>query len=106
MRGLAVSGEGQIEDGGKEAPAVNDEGYDVLRTNWRGIVAPPGLTDAQRDQVVAFVDKVRATPAWKENVERFGWTEVAKSGAEFDTFLASEQQRVKQLVADLGLAAS
>jgi putative tricarboxylic transport membrane protein len=69
-------------------------------------VAPPGLTDAERDDIVAFVDKVRATPAWKENVERFGWTEVAKSGSDFDSFLQSEQERVKQLVSDLGLAAS
>jgi putative tricarboxylic transport membrane protein len=68
-------------------------------------VAPPGLSDAQREQVVEFVDKVRATPAWQENVERFGWTEVAKSGAEFDAFLQTEEQRVKQLVADLGLTA-
>jgi len=49
---------------------------------------------------------VRATPSWKQSVERFGWTEVAKPGPEFDSFLKSEEQRVKQLVAELGLAAS
>jgi putative tricarboxylic transport membrane protein len=106
MRVLAVSGEESVDVGGTTAPTIKDEGYDVVLTNWRGIVAPPGLTDAERDDIVAFVDKVRATPAWKENVERFGWTEVAKSGADFDSFLQSEQQRVEQLVSDLGLAAS
>jgi putative tricarboxylic transport membrane protein len=105
MRVLAVSGEESIDVGGTKAPTIKDEGYDVVLTNWRGIVAPPGLSDAQRDQIVEFVDKVRATPGWKENVKRFGWTEVAKSGAEFDSFLQSEEQRVKQLVADLGLTA-
>jgi putative tricarboxylic transport membrane protein len=106
MRVLAVSGDEPVDVGGNTAPAINDEGYDVVLTNWRGIVAPPGLSDGDRDKVVAFVDKVRATPEWKENVERFGWTEVAKSGAAFDAFLRSEEQRVKQLVADLGLAAT
>jgi putative tricarboxylic transport membrane protein len=105
MRVLAVSGQESIDVGGTKAPTIKDEGYDVVLTNWRGIVAPPGLSDAQREQVVEFVDKVRATPAWQENVERFGWTEVAKSGAEFDAFLQTEEQRVKQLVADLGLTA-
>jgi putative tricarboxylic transport membrane protein len=105
MRVLAVSGDESLDVGGTKAPAIKDEGYDVVLTNWRGIVAPPGLSDAERDKVVAFVDKVRATPAWKENVKRFGWTEVAKSGAEFESFLQSEEQRVKQLVSDLGLAA-
>jgi putative tricarboxylic transport membrane protein len=106
MRVLAVSGEEAIDVGGTQAPTIQDEGYDVVLTNWRGIVAPPGLTDAERDDIVAFVDEVRATPAWKANVERFGWTEVARSGADFDAFLQSEQERVKQLVSDLGLAAS
>jgi putative tricarboxylic transport membrane protein len=106
MRVLAVSGEEPVDVGGTAAPTIKDEGYDVVLTNWRGIVAPPGLTDAERDDVVAFVDEVRATPAWKENVERFGWTEVATSGTDFDSFLQSEQERVEQLVSDLGLAAS
>jgi putative tricarboxylic transport membrane protein len=106
MRVLAVSGEETVDVGGTQAPPIKQEGYDVVLTNWRGIVAPPGLSDAERDKVVAFVDKVRATPSWKESVERFGWTEVAKPGSEFDAFLKSEEQRVKQLVADLGLAAS
>jgi putative tricarboxylic transport membrane protein len=106
MRVLAVSGDAPLDVGGAKAPTIKQEGFDVVLTNWRGIVAPPGLSDSERDKVVAFVDRVRATPAWKSNVERFGWTEVAKSGAQFDSFLETEEQRVKQLVADLGLAAS
>ena len=106
MRVLAVSGEEAVDVGGTRAPSVEQEGYDVVLTNWRGIVAPPGLSDAERDKVVAFVDEVRATPSWKESVERFGWTEVAKPGTEFDSFLESEVLRVKQLVSDLGLAPS
>ena len=31
---------------------------------------------------------MRATPQWKANLERFGWTELVKPGAEFDSFLA------------------
>jgi putative tricarboxylic transport membrane protein len=106
MRVLAVSGEEAVDVGGTQTPTIKQEGYDVVLTNWRGIVAPPGLSDAERDTVVEFVDEVRATPSWQESVERFGWTEVAKPGTEFDSFLKSEEQRVKQLVAELGLAAS
>jgi putative tricarboxylic transport membrane protein len=106
MRALAVSGEEPVEIGGTKTPTIKDAGYDVVITNWRGIVAPPGLSDAERDDVVAFFDELRATPQWKRAVERLGWTEVAKSGTEFDSFLQSEEQRVKQLVAELGLTAS
>jgi putative tricarboxylic transport membrane protein len=106
MRVLAVSGQEAVDVGGTKAPTLEQEGFDVVMTNWRGIVAPPGLSDAERENVVSFVDKVRATPTWKESVQRLGWTEVAKSGANFDSFLESEGQRVQQLITDLGLGAS
>jgi len=104
MRVLAVSGEQTVEVGGVQARTIKEQGVDVVLTNWRGIVAPPGISEDERAKLVSFVDRVRATPAWKANVERFGWTEMARSGSDFDAFLKTEQQRVKQLVAELGLA--
>jgi putative tricarboxylic transport membrane protein len=105
MRVLAVSGEEPVDVGGTQAKTISEQGYDVVLTNWRGIVAPPGLSDEDRAHVTDFVAKVLATPQWKANLERFGWTEMVKPGSEFQTFLADEQTRVKQLVGDLGLAA-
>jgi putative tricarboxylic transport membrane protein len=104
MRVLAVSGEEPVEVGGTQAKTIKEQGYDVVLTNWRGIVAPPGLSDEDRKDVTDFVAKVLATPQWKANVQRFGWTEMVKSGGEFQSFLDEEQTRVKQLVSDLGLA--
>jgi putative tricarboxylic transport membrane protein len=104
MRILAVSGETPVEVGGTTAKPIKDQGADVVLTNWRGIVAPPGLSDEDRQNVVDFVQKLRATPAWQASLKRFGWTGLDKSGDEFATFLKSEQQRVQQLVTDLELA--
>jgi putative tricarboxylic transport membrane protein len=106
MRALAVSGEGPLEVGGEKVENLTAQGYDVTITNWRGIVGPPGLSDEQRDQIVEYVERVQATPAWKANIKRFGWTELAKSGEAFRQFLDSEEQRVKQIVADLELSGS
>jgi putative tricarboxylic transport membrane protein len=66
-------------------------------------VAPPGLSNAQREQVVGFVDELVATPAWRANLKRFGWTPLKKSGDEFSSFLTTEQQRVQQLLSELRL---
>jgi putative tricarboxylic transport membrane protein len=104
MRVLAVSGETPVDVGGTMAKPIKDQGVDVVLTNWRGIVAPPGLSAEDRQNVVDFVQKLRATPGWQANLKRFGWTELDKSGDEFSTFLKSEQQRVQQLVTDLKLA--
>jgi putative tricarboxylic transport membrane protein len=104
MRVLAVSGEEPVEVGGTSAKTIKEQGLDVVMTNWRGIVAPPGLSVTQRQDVVDFVEKLRATPQWKANLERFGWAELAKSGADFDRFLEAEKARVRQLVSELKLA--
>jgi len=104
MRVLAVSGEDSIDVGGTMAKPIREQGLDVVLTNWRGIVAPPGLSDTERQAVVDFVEKVRATPQWKASLERFGWSGLEKSGGEFDRFLESERRRVQQLVSELKLA--
>jgi putative tricarboxylic transport membrane protein len=104
LRALAVSGDTSLDVGGTTTKPIKDQGVDVVMTNWRGIVAPPGLSDAQRTDVVAFVEKLRATPAWQANLKRFGWSPLEKSGDAFSAFLESEQQRVHQLAGELNLA--
>ena len=43
---LATSGEKRLD--GVDAPTLKESGIDLVFTNWRGIVAPPGISDADR----------------------------------------------------------
>jgi putative tricarboxylic transport membrane protein len=104
LRALAVSGERPLDVGGAQVQPIKAQGVDVVLTNWRGIVAPPGLAEADRKQVVAFVDRLVATPSWRANLKRFGWAPLEKSGDAFGSFLTAERQRVRQLVSDLQLS--
>jgi putative tricarboxylic transport membrane protein len=104
LRALAVSGEQPVDVGGTTVKPIKDQGVDVVMTNWRGIVAPPGLSDEQRKEVVAFVDELQRSPEWQASLERFGWTPLAKSGDDFSAFLKAEQQRVQQLASELDLS--
>ena len=104
LRALAVSGEKPLDVGRTTVEPIKDQGVDVVMTNWRGIVAPPGLSDPEREKVVSFVEKLRDTPAWKANLERFGWTPLTTSGEEFSSFLKKEQERVQQLASELDLS--
>jgi putative tricarboxylic transport membrane protein len=104
MRALAVSSGEAVDVGGKQAGTLKDAGYDVEITNWRGIVAPPGLSDAQKQQVTSFVQQLHDSPEWKENLERFAWDDEFRAGDEFDSFLQSETTRVHGIAEDLGLS--
>jgi len=104
MRVLAVSSGRPVPVGGTQARTIKDAGFDVEMTNWRGIVAPPNISDAEREQIVAWVEKLHASPQWKASLERFGWTDFFQAGSEFEKFVQSETTRVRAIVQDLGLA--
>ena len=71
--------------------------------NWRGVVAPPDILPAERAAMVAALERVHDTPAWREALERNGWKDFFKPGDEFMRFLDSENTRVDRIIADLGL---
>jgi len=103
MRLLAVSSPVDVEIDGRKPPTIKDEGIDLELTNWRMLVAPPGLDDGERERITAYVEQVLDSPQWQEQVERYDWQPFVKTGRELDDFLASEQRRVKDVVAGLGI---
>ena len=101
MRLLAVSSDEPLE--GVDSPTVADAGLDVVLSNWRGVVAPPDITDEQRDAVVALIEEMVASDGWQEALESNGWTELVQTGEEFATFLTEEDVRVATVLKEIGL---
>jgi len=103
MRVLAVSTAEPVTVGGEAAPTLRDSGFDVVVENWRGVVAPPDILPAERAAMVDALERLHRAPAWREALERNGWTDFFKPGDEFTAFLRSEDERVDGIIADLGL---
>ncbi|MGO4455170.1 Bug family tripartite tricarboxylate transporter substrate binding protein [Arthrobacter sp. RAF14] len=102
IRVLAVSGAQRLD--GVDAPTFKESGIDLEFTNWRGIVAPPGISDADRDRVIAALTKMHGTDEWKAALKTHGWTDAFITGDEFGTFLKDQDQRVADVLKKLGLA--
>ncbi|GAA2784493.1 tripartite tricarboxylate transporter substrate binding protein [Crossiella cryophila] len=102
LRVLAVTGANRIKD--IDAPTLSEAGVPVTFTNWRGMVAPPGLSDAERTRLVELFQKLHDSPQWQEAVKRNGWTDAFLPGAKFGEFLAAESKRVADVLKELGLA--
>ncbi|HET7686904.1 MAG TPA: tripartite tricarboxylate transporter substrate-binding protein [Candidatus Limnocylindria bacterium] len=101
MRWLAVSGEEPPE--GIDAPTISDAGYDVVLENWRGVVGPPDLSDADRQAVVALITEMHDSEAWQQALEENGWSDFFQAGDEFATFLDEEQTRITGVLEEIGL---
>ncbi|MEU5697549.1 Bug family tripartite tricarboxylate transporter substrate binding protein [Streptomyces aurantiacus] len=101
LRVLAVTGPERVDE--LDAPTLKESGYDVDFTNWRGIVAPPGLSDAERDKLVRLVEELHDSPQWQKSLEQNGWDDAFLTGGKFGDFLAAQDKRVISVLKELGL---
>ncbi|AOS65934.1 Bug family tripartite tricarboxylate transporter substrate binding protein [Actinoalloteichus hymeniacidonis] len=101
LRALAVSATEPIE--GIDVPTFIEQGVNVDLPNWRGVVAPPGLSDEAVAELEAIVTEMTSTPEWRDTLERNRWDEAFLTGEELDDFLAEDTARIKQVIEELGL---
>ena len=92
MRLLAVSSPVDTKVDGSKPPTIKDEGIDLELTNWRMMVAPPGLSDGERSRITGYIQKVLKSPQWADAVKRNDWTPFVKTGDELDSFVASRAE--------------
>lgn len=87
-----------------DAPTIADAGYpDSALVNWRGVFAPPGISDEDRATLEALFEDVVKSDSWKEVLETNGWSDEWLGSDDFGTELTSVQEQTQQLLADLGL---
>ncbi|AMY23771.1 tripartite tricarboxylate transporter substrate binding protein [Rhodococcus fascians] len=101
VRALAVAAPEPLE--GFDVDTFIEQGYNVDLVNWRGIVAPPGISDEDRQTLVDIVTEMVETEQWATAVERNRWKESVVTGDEFGEFLEVEQARITGILEELGL---
>ncbi|MFF4275317.1 Bug family tripartite tricarboxylate transporter substrate binding protein [Streptomyces sp. NPDC001536] len=103
VRVLAVTSEEPIP-AVKDAPTLKGSGIDLVFTNWRGFVAPPGITDAQKASWIDALTTMHESKEWKAELTKRGWTDAFVTGDDFGTYLKDQDRSVADLLAELGLA--
>lgn len=101
LRLLATTGPKRAK--GLDGPTLKESGYDVNFTNWRGIVAPPGLSDAERKKLTGLVRKLHDSPQWRKSLKTNGWDDAFLTGDKFGDFLAAQDKSVVSVLKELGL---
>jgi putative tricarboxylic transport membrane protein len=102
LRALAVTSAERVED--VDAPTLTESGIELVFTNWRGLVAPPDISAEDTQALIDVVTEMHGTQEWKDALEKNGWADAFVAGAEFETFLKSENERVASVLTELGLA--
>lgn len=102
LRVLAVSGAERLDT--VDAPTLTESGVDLVFTNWRGVLAPPGISDDQRAYLTGLLEEMHTTDEWQEALAANGWTDNFATGKEFEDFLVEQDARVADTLKELGLA--
>ncbi|TDC65888.1 tripartite tricarboxylate transporter substrate binding protein [Micromonospora sp. KC207] len=103
LRVLAVTSEAPVE-ALKDVPTLKASGIDLVFTNWRGIVAPPGISDADKQVWIDALTRMHESAQWKAELTKRGWTDAFVTGDAFATFLTEQDRSVADLLKQLGLA--
>jgi putative tricarboxylic transport membrane protein len=101
LRVLAVSGAERLDT--VDAPTLTESGVDMVFTNWRGVLAPPGISASQREYLTELFTRMHDTKQWSEALARNGWSDNFATGDEFEQFLREQDERVASTLEELGL---
>ena len=99
---LAISGAERVA--AVDAPTLKESGIDLEFTNWRGVVAPPEISDADKQALTNAIAKMHESQEWKDVLTKNGWTDAYLTDAEFATFLTEQTTAVEDVLTKLGLA--
>jgi len=102
VRVLATTGAQRLPS--VDAKTLKEQGVNLVFTNWRGIVAPPGIPADKTQQWVKAFDAMHASQEWKDALTKNGWSDAYLSGSGFSSFLTEQDKRVSQTLTQLGLA--
>lgn len=104
LRVLAVSGEKRLEgELFSKFPTLQESGIDLVFTNWRGILAPPGISQDRKEEMIRQLEEMHGTPEWKQMLKDNKWIDEFKTGAEFEEFLEEQDARVADTLKELDL---
>lgn len=98
---LGISSDERIA--GVEIPTFREQGFDVALANWRGIAAPPGITDEERSGLIALLDQMHASGEWSAALEANNWIDLYLTGAAYEAFLDEEDGRTVAVLESIGL---
>jgi putative tricarboxylic transport membrane protein len=101
LRALAISA--PERQAGIDIPTLKEQGVDVELANWRAIVAPPGLDEAQTKALRDAVDTAVKSEAWKKVLAEKKWTDLYLPGDDFGKLLEAENARVTEILKTVGL---
>lgn len=87
-----------------DAPTLKASGVNLVFTNWRGMVAPPGIDKAAETRLLGILDQLHKSASWKDALAKNDWTDAYMTGQTFKDFLTEQDDRVADILTRAGIS--
>lgn len=101
MKPVGVTSDERLK--GIDVPTLKEQGIDVSIGNWRGVYGAPGISKAQRDELVAKLEKALKSKSWAESMEKNAWTPAWLAGDAFAAFVDKEFASLRDTMTRSGM---
>ncbi|MBV8249047.1 MAG: tripartite tricarboxylate transporter substrate binding protein [Comamonas sp.] len=98
----ATSGQ-RLKGAAANIPTLKEQGINVEIGNWRGVYGAPGISKAQRDELIAQIEKASKSKAWAEALQKNDWTPAWLAGDAFAKFVDDEFASLRATMAKSGM---
>ncbi len=88
---IAITAEERV-DAHPEVPTLREEGYDIARYHWRGIIADKDIPDEVAEQLYAVIDKAVKSEGFQEYLTKSSTLAGTMSLAEFQEMLNGQAE--------------
>jgi putative tricarboxylic transport membrane protein len=102
VRVLAVSSDKRLEDF-PDVPTYKERGWNVVRYQWRGIMAKAGTPKPVIDRLASAIQKAQQTPEWKAYLKQVTQLDGFQGPDAFRTQLLQDMKEMEAVKKKLGL---
>jgi putative tricarboxylic transport membrane protein len=104
VRVLAVTSPARLPDVLANVPTWKEQGFDVIVSNWRSMVGPRGMTEAQISYWEQAFRRFVESDEWKKELETNFWASEYMRSAETRKYMDQDNAQVRSFLVELGLA--
>ncbi|MEU0239052.1 tripartite tricarboxylate transporter substrate-binding protein [Nocardiopsis sp. NPDC006198] len=96
MNGIGITAPEAVA--GIDLSTFREQGIETVTSNWRGFVAPPGISADQAAELEQVVADLVRTEEWRSALERNQWQETVLTGQDYTDFIDEEVETTRRLL--------
>jgi putative tricarboxylic transport membrane protein len=101
LRAIGLSAPARVA--GINVPTLKEQGINAELGNWRGVVAPAGVSPADRKALLDTMEAMAKSATWKAELQKQNWEDAYLAGDAFAGFVKASNDQTTKVLKEVGL---